>query len=86
MQNTWGEPAWKPGGWEVQALSTVKTVSPEQYDLMSQAEQLQVVKTPEGEKLTLVHIQRRLQAELGGKSAMSFNMQVRSGVQTSRNI
>ena len=83
MHNTWGEPAWKRDGWEVQALSTVKTVSPEQYDLMSPADQLQVVKTPKGEKLTLVHIQRRLQAELGGKSALSFNMQVRNRMQNS---
>ena len=77
MQKAWGEPAWEPDGWEVKALSSVRTVSPQQYDLMSVEDQLKVVKTPEGEKLTLVHIQRRLQAELPGKSAMSFNMQVR---------
>ena len=77
MHKAWGQPAWKPDGWEVKALSSVRTVSPHQYDLMSVEDQLKVVKTPEGEKLTLAHIQRRLQAELPGKSAMSFNMQVR---------
>ena len=76
MERTWGENAWKPDGWEVEALASVKTVSPEQYNVMSPVEQLRVVKTPEGEKLTLAHIQRRLCAELPGKSAMSFNMQV----------